>query len=69
MRFKLLYVNLSILIFYAQNNHAEVSINSKLFLNAPQKLSNCKAKLDDGSIVDLTSQDKSSTPRFIYKKH
>ena len=33
-------------------------------LNAPQKLSNCKAKLDDGSIVDLTSQDNASKPRF-----
>ena len=42
--------------------------SSKIFtLKAPEKLSNCKAKLDDGSIVDLTSQDKSSSPRLIFK--
>jgi hypothetical protein len=42
-----------------------VSMNSKNFsLNSPQKLSNCKAKLDDGSIVDLTSQDKPNSPRL-----
>jgi hypothetical protein len=39
--------------------------NSNFSLYTPEKLSNCKAKLDDGSIVDLTSQDKANNPRFI----
>ncbi len=53
-----------ILSFGALTVVAKGSINSKkIVLNAPQKITNCKAKLDDGSIVDLTSQDKPSSPR------
>ena len=33
-------------------------------LNAPSKLSNCKAKLDDGSIIDLTSLDDVNNPKY-----
>ena len=34
-----------------------------LNINAPTKLSNCKARLDDNSIVDLTSLDNPQNPR------
>ena len=64
MWLKKVHVYLLILSFGALNVVAKASINSKKFgLNAPQKLTNCKAKLDDGSVVDLTSQDKASSPR------
>lgn len=29
----------------------------------PQKLSNCKVKLDDGRIIDLSSLDKPNSPK------
>ena len=32
-------------------------------INAPSKLSNCKAKLDDNTIIDLTSLDNANNPR------
>ena len=34
-------------------------------IGAPTKLSNCKAKLDDGSIIDLTSLDNVNSPKYI----
>ena len=37
---------------------------SKTVLNTPKKLTNCKAQLDDNSIIDLTSQDKPDSPRL-----
>ena len=43
-------------------------INANLFagskLAKPKKLSNCKAQLDDGTIVDLTSLDNAASPRY-----
>ena len=41
-----------------------IYIESKSTLKKPTKLSSCKAQLDDGSIVDLTSLDDSSSPRL-----
>ena len=42
-------------------------INTNLFveskLTKPTKLSSCKAQLDDGSIIDLTSLDNAASPR------
>ena len=35
----------------------------EVILKAPKKLSNCKAQLDDNSIIDLSSQDKPNLPR------
>ena len=32
-------------------------------LNAPTKLSNCKAQLDDNSIIDLSSLNNKNNPR------
>ena len=64
MWLKKVHAYLLILSFGALNVAAKVSINSKkIGINAPEKITNCKAKLDDGSIVDLTSQDKASSPR------
>lgn len=37
-----------------------ISVKSK-----PTKLTNCKALLDDGSIIDLTSLNNPVSPRFI----
>jgi hypothetical protein len=56
----LVYINLIGLVI-----GAKFPVNSNVSFYTPQKLSNCKAKLDDGSIVDLTSQDKPNSPRFI----
>ena len=36
-------------------------------LASPQKESNCKVKLDDGSTIDLTSLDRPSQPRYHLK--
>jgi hypothetical protein len=60
MWLKLLYIGFILLM---TDTEALMSAN-KFSLNSPQKLSNCKAKLDDGSIVDLTSQDNASKPRL-----
>lgn len=38
-------------------------INAESKLTKPTKLSSCKAQLDDGSIVDLTSLDNAGSPR------
>ena len=32
-------------------------------IKAPKKLSNCKAQLDDGRIIDLSSLDNSQQPK------
>jgi hypothetical protein len=32
-------------------------------VNGIKKLSNCKVKLDDGSIIDLSSKDNAANPR------
>lgn len=34
-----------------------------VFANGIQKLSNCKVKLDDGSVIDLSSKDNAANPR------
>ena len=47
------------------------ALDNKIFLrnlgnqniSVPTKLSNCKARLDDNSIVDLTSLDNPQNPR------
>ena len=35
----------------------------KEFFGAPKKLSNCKAELDDQSIIDLSSLNNKNSPR------
>ena len=39
-----------------------ISVKSK-----PTKLTNCKALLDDGSVIDLTSLNNPVSPRFTPK--
>ena len=56
------------LIFLLKLINEVTSLNNLTHFNglyAPTKLSNCKAKLDDGSIIDLTSQDNPNNPRQI----
>ena len=46
-----------------------ICVQSKSTLKKPTKLSNCKAQLDDGSIVDLTSLDNAASPRTTQDKN
>ena len=46
-----------------------IYIESKSTLKKPTKLSSCKAQLDDGSIVDLTSLDNAASPRTAQDKN
>ena len=60
-----------LILIVRQANAATSYLENYLKLNknglkAPTKLSNCKAELDDKSIIDLTSLDNSSNPRFKF---
>jgi len=44
---------LTILVLAVENSLGEI----------PEKLGNCKVKLSNGKIIDLTSLDKASNPR------
>ena len=63
-----LLLKLSLLIFFINFTNA---LDTKILLKnlnnqnltAPTKLSNCKARLDDNSIIDLTSLDNPKSPR------
>ena len=46
-------------------------INAITTLNGPNGLGTCKARLDDGSLIDLSSLDDIKNPRFefILEKH
>jgi len=45
---------------------SNLKMQSKNGLKAPTKLSNCKAMLDDNSIIDLTSLDNPKNPRYKF---
>ena len=51
---RLLYsICLAILLLEVENSLCEI----------PEKITNCKAKLANGKIIDLTSLDRASNPR------
>ena len=44
----------------------ELRLNVPTNLTKPTKLGNCKVRLDDNSIIDLTSLDDAKNPRLFY---
>ncbi len=61
-KFKVLLVHLLFLTTICVHSKSDLKN-----LKKPKKLSNCKAQLDDGSIIDLTSLDNAGSPRFYIK--
>ena len=61
-------LKLCIAIFLINQSYA-TNVFENILTN-PTKLSNCKAQLDDNSIIDLTSLDNADAPRyFFYQKN
>lgn len=44
-------------------NDVESSLNGTKKLYDPKKITNCKAQLDDGKIIDLSSLDNANSPK------
>jgi hypothetical protein len=65
MLFKIVIIISTLLNPIVLNDRVDI-LNSSIILKSPQKLSDCKAKLDDGSIVDLSSLNKPNSPRFYF---
>lgn len=59
--FKYSYCILYSIILITLKNRIECSENNAIY--APKKLTNCKAQLDNGKIIDLSPLDDSQNPK------
>ena len=62
-------ISFKLQIFFAPICFIIININQIECLNSnfqvPKKLSNCKAQLDSGDIIDLSPLDNQSAPKYV----